>query len=60
MVRVADDVVASLDQSIIVRRLTKELALESFCKSRQPKEEISYGTVFRRCEEDSGAGPQAL
>lgn len=37
MVRVADDVVASLDQSIIVRRLTKELALESFCKSRQPK-----------------------
>jgi len=60
MVRVADDVIGSLDQSIIVRRHTKELALESFCKSRQPKEEISYGTVFHRREEDPGAGPQAF
>jgi hypothetical protein len=30
MVRVADDVIARLHQSATVRRLTKELALESF------------------------------
>jgi hypothetical protein len=60
MVRVAHDVIACLHQSATVkRRQTKELALESFCRSRQRREEISYGTVFRRREEDPGASPQA-
>ena len=59
MVRVADNVIACLHQFATARRLTKELALESFYRSRQPREEISHGTVFRRREEDPGASPQA-
>jgi hypothetical protein len=59
MVRVADDVIASLHPSASLKETDEGTCSRIVSSIRQLKEEIRYGTVFQRREEDPGASPQA-